>query len=152
MSFQLLRKRISSEPVIAADYSAPHGTVGVQPAAIAPQMNTISGALARISFGLFGTSDPNANSSAEVVVPGRSALYHYHEGDLFTPGTGNYVFEYPFEFPVQTIWGMGFLRKPNTFNPQQPPQMQAVPNVTINGIGGLIAGQFAMQPLESDGQ
>lgn len=148
----LTRKRVGSQPVILADLSAAHGAVGIQPAQNVPTTQTVTGANSRIFAGLFGTANPRTNSSAEVAVPGRKALYHYHEGDLFTPGTENYVFDYPFEFPLQTIWGRAFMRKPNTFDPFQPPQVQSNANILINGIGGLVAGQFAMQPLETEGE
>ena len=145
------RNRVGSEPVIPADLSAAHGAVGVQPARQVPTTNTQSGGMNRILAGLFGVSNPRTNSSAQVAVPGKKALYHYHEGDLFTPGTENYVFDYPFEFPLQTIWGIAFLRRPNVFNPLQPNQVYSNPNVVINGIGGLIAGQLVTQPIETDG-
>lgn len=150
MTFPSLRKRTPSTPIV----SAASGTVN-QPLPAARQpggRDTNTGALSRIVRGLFGSANPASfSSSSEVVTPGPKALYHYHEGDVFTPGTGNYVFDYPFEFPLQTIWGIGFLRRPNTFSPLQPQQIEAVPNVVINGIGGLIAGQIATQPLESEG-
>lgn len=153
MSFPFLRKRIPSQPVITADLSAAHGTTGVLPPPAPTTPVNRAGALSRILAGAFGTAEPASSSSSfQVRTPGKEALYHYHEGDIFTPGTGNYVFEYPFEFPLQTIWGIGFLRQPNTFPPVQPPQVIANPNVFTNGIGGLIAGQYALQPLESDGQ
>lgn len=154
MSFHLLRKRVPSEPVILADYSAAHGDTGVlKPPNTAPPP-TLSGALSRIMHGVFGVSnDPRMNLSAEVTpYPGKQGLYHYHEGDLFTPGAENYVFEYPFEYPLQTIWGHAFLRGANSFNPQQPPQIYSQANVRLNGLGGLQAGQFAFQPLETDGE
>jgi hypothetical protein len=125
------------------------------PASKPPQKNVTSGGLSRILQGLFGRSTPAATLDAEVPLPGKKALYQFHEGDLFTPGAMNYVFD-PFqELPMNTIWGHGFLRNPNTFNPEQPPPVASIPPGTryirINGIGGLVAGQMAMQPLESNG-
>jgi hypothetical protein len=77
------------------------------------------------------------------------ALYHFHEGDIFFPGAPLYVYEPRFErTPLQGIWGNAFLRVPNTFNPVQPPQVMSVPRVKPNGIGGLQAGTFALEPLE----
>jgi hypothetical protein len=112
-----------------------------------------SGAMSLIKAGLFGVATPTAQLSSQVsLFPGHGAgVYAYHEGDLFTPGTQNYVFDYPWETPVATVWGHGFLRTPNTFNPLQPPQLYSHPRVYTNGIGGLIAGQMALQPLESTG-
>ena len=150
MSFSLLRKRIPSTPIV----SAPSGTLNkpLAPARAPSGGDSQTGGLSRIASGLFGSSNPASfSSSMEVVTPGPKALYHYHEGDLFTPGTQNYVFDYPFEFPLQTIWGNAFLRRPNVFNPLQPRQIQSDPNIVTNGIGGLVAGQIATQPLESEG-
>lgn len=152
MTFPTLRKRTPSEPVVLADLSAAHGTVGVLPAPPIPTRNTKSGALSRIMSGVFGAPNPESYSASEQVrVPSKDAFYHFHEGDLFTPGTGNYVFEPTLENPLQTIWGISFLRKPNTFNPEQPPQVYSGPNVVINGIGGQVSGQIAFQPIESAG-
>jgi hypothetical protein len=104
----------------------------------------VSGGNIRIAHGVFGAGSP---AYGRMGLNPNAGLYHYHEGDLFNPGTGNYVFEYPFELPLQTIWGMAFLRRPNTFNPIQPIQSFAPPNVVPNGIGGTVAGQIIFQPL-----
>lgn len=79
------------------------------------------------------------------------SIARFFEGDLFTPGAQNYVYEPVFErTPLQTIWGAGFLRTPNTFSPIQSPQVWSQPNVFTNGIGGLVAGQLVLQPLEEE--
>ena len=112
----------------------------------------VSGANTRIRMGTFGVGGP-AYAFADVDPTASSALYHYHEGDLFTPGAGNFVFEPNFELPLQTIWGRGFIRNPNTFNVYQPPQVWSPAHVKTNGLGGLIAGQVALQPLlEMEGE
>lgn len=80
-----------------------------------------------------------------------SSIAYYFEGDLFTPGAQNWVYEPVLErTPLQTTWGRGFLRTPNFFDPIQPPQVYSNPNVFTNGIGGLVAGQMALQPLEEE--
>lgn len=154
MSLPQLRKRVGAQPVIAADLSAAHGNVGVQPGPSSARIKTAkSSALARIMNGLFGSAYPADNSSAQVATrPTKTYLYGFHEGDLFTPGTQNYVFEYPFEYPLQTIWGNAFLRRANTFDPEQPPQVYSNPNVQINGLGGLQAGTIVLAPLDTEGQ
>jgi hypothetical protein len=81
---------------------------------------------------------------------GTTPLYQYHEGDLFTPGTGNWVFELNLELPMVTIWGNAFLRTPNTFNPYQPPPLIMQPTVVQAGIGGLQAGGIQFTPLQVD--
>ncbi len=108
----------------------------------------VTGAQVRINQGVFGAATPYANASAEVNPFAVPHIYRFHEGDLFTPGTGNWVFESGFELPLNTIWGFGFLG-PNKapFDPRQPPQIVALPRVIPNGIGGIQAGQFNFQPL-----
>ena len=105
--------------------------------------------------GLFGRgkNSPDLQRDAAAVAAARkNDFYQYHIGDLFTPGTQNFVFEPTTELtPLTTIWGNAFLRRPNTFKATQPPQVYADYNKFLNGIGGLQAGQFALQPLESSG-
>jgi hypothetical protein len=106
----------------------------------------ISGGMSRIRAGIFGQGSP-ATAFETQGNDDSAGLYQFHEGDLFDPGSGNWVFEPNFELPVVTIWGNAFLRKPNTFDPIQPPQVYAQPNVQNNGIGGLEAGQYLMTGL-----
>lgn len=83
---------------------------------------------------------------------GHDSIYYHFEGDLFTPGAQNYVFESRFErSPLQAIWGKGFLSGYNQFSPIQPPQVMSPQNVVTSGIGGIVAGQMALQPLEFEG-
>lgn len=120
------------------------------------EKNVVSDFIGRIATGLFGTpATPRNQLSSQVPLPGPKAMYHFHEGDLFTPGTQNYAFD-PFqELPMNTIWGHGFMRTPNAFKVEQPKPIAFIPPgtvyVKINGIGGLVAGQMALQPLESQG-
>lgn len=120
MTFPMLRKRIPSEQV--------------------------SGGNIRIRMGLFGTGSPEG-AFAEVDPSAAASIYNYHEGDLFTPGAQNFVFEPNFELPLITIWGNAFLRTPNTFNPIQPQQVYSPANVVNNGLGGLLAGDLELQAL-----
>lgn len=119
-----------------------------------PFRDVVVGGLRRIQQGVFGIGDPHDNLSSPHAVIGdtkkEGGHYAFHEGDLFTPGTGNWVFEPAYETPLSTIWGMGFLRVPNTFNPIQPQIVYTQPKVVVNGIGGQIAGQMALQPLLVD--
>jgi hypothetical protein len=141
----------------------PQTRIALNPAAgtVAPPINpaatrafSASGAMALIKQGLFGIPDSAQLQEAPVALaPGHGAsVYAYHQGDLFFPGTGNYVFDYPWELPMNTIWGHGFLTTVNKFNPYQPPQLYSQANVLLNGIGGLVAGSMALQPLESNGE
>lgn len=118
--FHFLRKRQPSQPVIAAN--------------------------ARIRAGEFGVGGVTAYDLYGVN-PNAASIYNYHQGDVFFPGTGNYVFEPNFELPLLTIWGFGFIRNPNTFKALQPPQVWSAPHVRTNGIGGLQAGTIEHQPL-----
>lgn len=106
----------------------------------------MTGANMRIRMGVFGTGNPLADLQ-EVNPFDVASIYAYHEGDLFTPGAQNFVFEPQFELPLQTIWGFAFIRNPNTFSPLQHPQVWSPPNVQNNGIGGLEAGYLQFQPL-----
>jgi hypothetical protein len=101
----------------------------------------------------FQTQSPQGSPvSADQLVGGtfQPGIYYFHEGDLFTPGTGNFVFVNGFELPLVTMWGKGFLRTPNTFNPLQPRPLVAPQTVTASGLGGLQAGQFQLDPLQAE--
>lgn len=141
MSFPVLRARTPGTRV------DPYG--GVKPIpAVHPDPKTRVSKISwwqQIRSGLFGEGHAQI---PQVIDPTKGDIYHYHQGDLFTPGAMNYVFDPPFDLPLQTIWGQGFLRQPNTFNPLQPPPFVQGPNIVVNGIGGLVAGQMAFQPLE----
>jgi hypothetical protein len=109
----------------------------------------LSGAITRIMMGVFGAGTP---LSADQMVGGtQGPTASWFEGDLFTPGTGNYVFEPRTENPVQTIWGRSFPRRTTAFPPLQSPQLYANPNVFTNGIGGLQAGTMELEPLLFEG-
>jgi hypothetical protein len=110
-------------------------------------VQSVTGANFRIALGAFGNGSP-LYAIATPDTSSDNAWYRYHEGDLFTPGAGNVVFEPNFELPLQTIWGQGFTRMPNTFNPVQPPQVYVTaPTQQANGIGGPQAGQLELQGL-----
>lgn len=152
-TFPALRQRTAGESVHLDTAS---GTISKPiPNPNPPSKNVVTGAMARIAAGLFGYSNPRANMDAEVPSPGPKALYQFHEGDLFLPGAQNFVLD-PFqELPMQTIWGHGFMRTPNVFNPEQPQPVAFIPPgttyVRIAGVGGLVSGQMATQPLMSNG-
>lgn len=111
-----------------------------------PSMPVV-GSNTRIRMGIFGNGSP-AYAFADVDPTDKSGgIYSYHEGALFTPGAENFVFEPNFELPMQTIWGRGFIRNPNVFSPIQPQQVYSQPQISINGLGGIISGQMALQPL-----
>jgi len=105
----------------------------------------VSGGNFRIRSGEFGTGSPAYAFETD----GRpsTSIYSYHEGDLFSPGAENWVFEPNFELPLITIWGKAFLRVPNTFNPLQSVQVMSNPNVFTNGLGGPIAGDVILTGL-----
>ena len=120
--FSFLRPRQPSQPVIGANLRIRAGEFG-------------AGGLS--AYDLYGVDQRC----------GCGGLYNFHQGNVFFPGTGNYVFEPNFELPLLTVWGFGFVRNPNTFKPLQPPQVWAHPHVRTNGIGGLQAGTVELQPL-----
>lgn len=107
---------------------------------IAPAMSAILG-------GAFGSGSLAFPPAVNAVIQ-NGALYHFHEGDVFFPQSPSYVFEPLFENPIVTMWGQAFLRKANTFKPVSAvPQVYAYPNIVTRGIGGLQAGELALQPL-----
>lgn len=112
----------------------------------------ISGANIRIAKGVFGQGSPQYGFSQVDPRASAPALYYYHEGDLFAPGTGNWVFEPTHELPLYTIWGNAFLRRPNTFKVLQPPQVFSSPTVTSAGVGGLQAGTVGLEPLLTESE
>lgn len=151
-------------------WGAPHDGRGVLTPPVDPTAKPTTFTLFKSVFaGLFGnrpgnpTLDVSRDQQAQVTgllagAPGMPTVQvqpkqpwvQYHIGDLFTPGTQNFVFEPTTELtPLTTIWGNAFLSKPNAWPVYQPPQQWADYNKYINGIGGLIAGQYALQPLAS---
>jgi hypothetical protein len=152
-TFPALRKRYNGQSVQVEPST---GTLNKPlPSSKPAQKNVVADFMGRIAAGLFGAATPGNQLSSQVPAEGTKALYHHHEGDVFTPGAQNYAFDAFQELPMQTIWGNGFLRSPNTFSPRQPVPIAFIPPgtayVRINGIGGLISGQVATQPLESNG-
>lgn len=152
-TFPALRNRSKSDSV---QFDPAAGTIS-RPIPSGPprEQTAVSGAMSRIVSGLFGKSTPKNTLDAQVPEPGPKAMYHFHEGDLFTPGAQNFVLD-PFqELPLQTIWGHAFLRQPNSFQPIPPTPVSFIPPgtsfVRIAGIGGLVAGQVAFQPLMNNG-
>lgn len=77
-----------------------------------------------------------------------NGLYLYHPGSLpmCPPGVGNMAFEMGLSLPLVAIWGRAMLAGAPP-SPIQPPQVYQFHQQTTSGIGGLIAGTMAMQPL-----
>ena len=119
----------------------------------------VTGAQTRITLGgEFGVGAPQFASAFVDANCKCSGIYHYHEGDIFLPGAQSFVFEPIFETPIKSIWGggggaQGFLiagAGNSFFNPIQPPQVYSLQMVKTSGVGGLQAGQMALQPLLED--
>lgn len=115
-----------------------------------PSQSVATGGLRDILRGVFGIGSPAAQLSSPSQVLAPRGFYHLHEGDLFQPGTQNWVLDPSLETPLQTNWGRGFLRTPNVFNPLQPPQVYSHANIKTNGLGGQIAGNIVLQPLSEN--
>jgi hypothetical protein len=153
-TFPNLRERTQGG---AVQFDPAGGTLrGPLPPKNPAQKNVVSSFLGQIATGLFGApATPQNQLSSQVAGTGPKSLYHFHEGDLFTPGAQNYAFDAFQELPMNTIWGHGFLRKPNTFEPIPETPVSFIPPgtsyVKLNGVGGLVAGQLAFQPLENNG-
>lgn len=100
--------------------------------------------------GLFGVQNPPSYSqSAQVATPNGKAFYQYHEGDQFSAGSPSFVFEPTMELPLFPFWGRAFLSHQATLlRPFDHPQIVSEATVVLAGLGGLQAGQFALQGLE----
>lgn len=112
-----------------------------------PAASTVPGFL-RILQGAFGFGAPTARSSDpnEIGNPKPTSLYHYHEGDIFEPGTGNWILEPTFDGPINPVWGNG-VSYPMVWSITSQPVLMAHPTTVTNGLGGEVAGQLALQPL-----
>jgi len=74
-----------------------------------------------------------------------AGVYNHHQGQVLTPGTQNFVFEPGFELPTFPIAkGVANLQQ---LGPLSPPQIYQAQSIPVGGIGGLTAGQLALQVL-----
>ena len=95
-----LRQRYATNP--------PFGVKVVPKPGFTPPPTQVGG-IVRIFQGIFGIGAPTARSSDpnEVINQKPGPLYHMHEGDIFEPGTGNWVLDPAFDGPLMTVWGNG---------------------------------------------
>lgn len=122
----LCRKRYASQPLI-----------------------TVAG-LQRVAQGVFGVGSPARGIANQEVGSARDkegGPWNLFEGDLFTPGTGNFVVDPSHETPLYTDWGRAFLRRPNAFTCVGPAQVFANQMSPLFGLGGQVPGQLITQPL-----
>ncbi len=108
------------------------------------------GGLRQIMAGLFGSGSPTPGIATSTPVQQSSSLYHFHEGDVFLPGTGNWVLDPAFDVPITTIWGNGFLTPANRFSVIQPPPIDYGLPFRVAGLGGTIPGQIIFAPLTAN--
>lgn len=114
------------------------------------QLMITVGGLMRVAAGAFGLGNPRYGLAMQEVGSARDregGPYNFFEGDLFTPGTGNWVMDPSHETPLFTDWGRAFLRRPNSIMAFQEPQVFANQMAPLFGIGGQIPGQLITQPL-----
>lgn len=104
----------------------------------------IAGGLTLITNCLFGCGSP---ISGDEFIRDTDVFYNLHQGDLFTPGTGNWVLDPSLETPLQINSGHGFTFANSPTPVYQPPQVYADPNALSNGQRGIISGQVLLQPL-----
>lgn len=108
------------------------------------------GGISRILAGAFGIGGPVPTLVIGLATPSVGA---FHEGDLFTPGTGNYVYEPAFELPLKGIVGQGGTNQGVQYPDSRWPVFAAAapivsyPLGTQVGYGGLQAGALVQQPL-----
>lgn len=71
-------------------------------------------------------------------------FYEFTAGDLFEPGTGNWVFMPPWETPINTTWGHGFalVHQPKTSHIFGPIQTMSKPTAVPFFFQGMPANQF----------
>jgi len=73
-------------------------------------------------------------------------IYNFHRGQILEPGTQNLVFEPGFQLPTFPVAkGVANLQQLRVLQPPQIVQAQSVP---VSGIGGVVAGQIALQQLQ----
>lgn len=134
-----LRQRYATNP--------PFGVKVVPKPGFTPPPTQVGG-IVRIFQGIFGIGAPTARSSDpnEVINQKPGPLYHMHEGDIFEPGTGNWVLDPAFDGPLMTVWGNGSTY-PKVWSVTDQPVAIAQPTYLTNGLGGPVAGQIALQPL-----
>ena len=114
------------------------------------QLMVTVGGLMRVAAGAFGIGNPAYGLAMQEVgsAPDKEGgPYNFFEGDLFTPGTGNWVMDPSHETPLFTDWGRAFLRRPNAFMALQEAQVFSNQMSALFGIGGQIPGQMITQPL-----
>ena len=115
-------------------------------------MITVAG-LKRVAQGVFGLGSPASGLAMQEVgsAPNKEGgPWNLFEGDLFTPGTGNFVVDPSHETPLFTDWGHAFLRRPNAFTCVGPAQVFAHQMSPLFGVGGQVPGQFITQPLSEN--
>lgn len=111
--------------------------------------------LSSITAGIFGVGSPVSGDQIVSHLDGTQlhqtplpGFYAFHQGDLFTPGTANFVLDPSLETPMQTNWGHGFAYENAPFNtfPTSAPLISN-PNLITNAQRGMVAGQIMLQNL-----
>lgn len=72
-------------------------------------------------------------------------LYSFHPGPIFTNGAAEMVFNQETTLPAIVARGAG--RVAGSYSILQPAQLRVQHSVPVVGIGGLQAGQIALQGL-----
>lgn len=117
------------------------------------QLMITVGGLMRVAAGAFGLGSPARGLANQDVASARDkegGPYNFFEGDLFTPGTGNFVMDPSHETPLFTDWGRAFLRRPNSIMALQPAQVFMNQMSPLFGVGGVVPGQLITQPLSNN--
>lgn len=117
------------------------------------QLMVTVGGLMRVAAGAFGLGGPARGLANQEVASARDregGPYNFFQGDLFTPGTGNWVLDPSHETPLYTDWGHAFLRRPNAFVPLQEAQVFSHQMAPLFGLGGQVPGQMITQPLSAN--
>ena len=78
-----------------------------------------------------------------------SVPFHYRPGPVFTEPAMAAIFVSDLSLPPQRILGGGY-PVAMQIRSLQDPELFAQPAVTIDGLGGQQAGQFALAPLTNE--
>lgn len=86
-----------------------------------------------------------------ILHPVADELYQYRLGDRLDPGAMAEIFEPLFSNPLYSFRGAGRIFTGSIRPLPNAPLVFVNGRQTLAGLGGIIAGQFIMQPLIDDG-
>lgn len=85
------------------------------------------------------------DSTAEVRLAG---FYHYHQGDVFTPGAQNFALDPAYDWPIQLDNGNGVFRNAFAFRPTSPQTIHTTIAPPYEALRGMIVGGISLEHLQ----